>query len=142
MREFPVRLCLLGMSEAAHIKSHQHACLNMIETRTTPVHMPKQTGRKPPRLLPDTTNSRQLRKAGSRRAGPPQGRDTIGCPVPNRQPWKHPYTQHYTVGWVIVRNTHLHICVQKQWVRKKTEFKRDRGKIYRFGERKGRKKML
>lgn len=33
IREFVVRLCLLGVSEATHIKSDQHDCLNITEQR-------------------------------------------------------------------------------------------------------------
>lgn len=35
VRELSVRLCLLVVSEAITIKSHEHACLNMSSTRTT-----------------------------------------------------------------------------------------------------------
>ena len=41
-REFAVRLCLLVISEATLIKSHQHDNLNMSCIRTT-IDMPKWT---------------------------------------------------------------------------------------------------
>lgn len=72
MREFRVRLCLLCMSEAAHINSHQHECLNVNKGHTS-AHA-KVDREKSIRLLFYTTNSRQPKKAGSLRVGPSQGR--------------------------------------------------------------------
>lgn len=46
IRECAVRVCLLIMSEATPIKSRQHGCLIMSQTRTTK-DMPKQAGKTP-----------------------------------------------------------------------------------------------
>ena len=41
IREFAVRLYILGMSDITFIRSYKHGCLNMSQTRTTPKDMPK-----------------------------------------------------------------------------------------------------
>jgi hypothetical protein len=45
IRDFGVRLCLLVMSEAKPIESHQHGCPNMSSTRRTPMDMPQWMGK-------------------------------------------------------------------------------------------------
>lgn len=48
IRECAVRVCLLVMSEATPIKSHQHGCLIMSQTwMITTKGMPKQAGKTP-----------------------------------------------------------------------------------------------
>lgn len=45
--EFAVKVCLLVMSEAIHMKSHCHDCPNMRQMRMTPTDMPACTGTSP-----------------------------------------------------------------------------------------------
>lgn len=40
-REFPVRFCLLGMSEVKPMNSQPHGCVSMNWTRKTPIYIPR-----------------------------------------------------------------------------------------------------
>lgn len=75
IRELTVRLCLLLISEATLIKSHQQDCPNMNGTRVTPTNMPDWWGEG----LTPTRNYRQLRKAGGGKSTP------ADCTVPSGQ---------------------------------------------------------
>jgi hypothetical protein len=70
---FAVRLCLLGMSEAAAMNSHQHGCLNDLQVDYTDRHLDRDRGELS-RPQPQTKNHRPLRNAGSRRDSLPWGR--------------------------------------------------------------------
>lgn len=67
LREFPVRLGLLGTSEATPIKSHKHE----LSKDSNNVH--SKVG-EPTRPQPYTKNYRSVKNVKSRKSNPPQGR--------------------------------------------------------------------
>ena len=86
IRECAVRVCLLVMSEATPIKSHQHGCLNMSQTRITTKGIPKQAGKTPQASIRHK-NFRPLKDAKSVSNSLPQRRSTpTGYSIPNGQP--------------------------------------------------------
>ena len=85
---FAVRLYLLVTSEVLFIKSHQYAWPSVSTAKMTTNEQTKLEVEKSTRSQPYTENYRKLSKAGSGRGGPPQRSTSVGCPVPNNQPWK------------------------------------------------------
>lgn len=83
MTEFAMRLCLLEISEATAIKSHQHDCPNLSSTGMTPGNMPRWMEKSPQGLNSIEKISGNLRKLRRERE-PVSGKSiSSGCSVLN-----------------------------------------------------------
>lgn len=95
IRKFAVRLCLLGMSKAKHIKSHQHDVLNVSRTRTREGML--QWMEKSLVGLEPSQKAMGQWGMPSGRSHPLPGKNTpAGWSITNGQSRKHAHKEHYT----------------------------------------------
>lgn len=109
IKEFAVRLHLLGMAEAVAIKSHQLDCLNMNWTRQqTTIDISRLGGGESTKPQPYTKDFRQLRNTMGGRNSVSQGRSyKLPTQFVSNTKWSALKTYTYCTYWVYTY-THIH----------------------------------